>query len=178
MRVCPSNMGGLNGAWAAAYSPGTGLAYVPSIEACQHYAKGIVVSVKGIPFLGGMPEATDVIAGKDYGLLSAIDVATGTVKWRYKDPEPMMGGAMSTAGGVVFTSTQGGHALALDAATGEELWRFRMGGAGRGQPVAYQAGGKSYVAIPSGGWSTLMALSGGPMNIPEGGQLFVFMVDE
>ena len=66
----------------------------------------------------------------------------------------------------------------LDATTGKELWRFRMGGAGRGQPVAYEADGKTYVAIPSGGWSAITALSGGPTNIPEGGQLFVFTVDE
>ncbi len=178
MRVCPGNMGGLNGAWAAAYSPLTKLAYVPSIESCQRYAKGIAVKVKGLPLLGGMPQTVDVNEAKDYGVLSAIDVSTGEIKWRYKDPDPMMGGAMSTAGGVVFSSTLDGHALALDAATGAELWRFRMGGAGRGQPVAYEAGGKAFVAIPSGGWSTITGLSGGPLNIPDGGHLFVFTADE
>lgn len=178
MRVCPGNLGGLNGAWSASYSPQTKMAYVPSVESCQNYAKGIVVSVKGIPLLGGMPNPIDVIQGKDHGVLSAIDVATGAIKWRYEDPDPMMGGAMTTAGGVVFSSTLSGHALALDAVTGKEVWRFRMGGAGRGQPVAYEADGKSFVAIPSGGWSAITALSGGPTNIPEGGQLFVFTVDE
>ena len=178
MRVCPGNLGGLNGAWTAAYSPLTKLAYVPSVEACQRYAKGIAVKVKGLPLLGGMPEALDVNESRDYGILSAIDVSTGEIKWRYKDADPMMGGAMSTAGGVVFTSTLDGHALALDASTGAELWRFRMGGAGRGQPVAYEAGGKAYVAIPSGGWSTITGLSGGPLDIPDGGHLFVFTADE
>ncbi|MFZ5931337.1 MAG: PQQ-dependent dehydrogenase, methanol/ethanol family [Pseudomonadota bacterium] len=178
MRVCPGNLGGLNGAWTATYSPLTKLAYVPSVEGCQNFAKGIVVNVKGIPLLGGMPDPIDVNEGKDHGVLSAIDVATGEIKWRYEDPDPMMGGAMSTAGGVIFSSTLDGHALALDAITGKELWRFRMGGAGRGQPVAYEADGKTYVAIPSGGWAAITALSGGPTNIPEGGQLFVFTVDE
>jgi len=178
MRVCPGNMGGLNGAWTASYSPLTKLAYVPSIEGCQHYAKGIVVTVKGIPMLGGMPDPIDVTAGKDHGVLSAVDVATGEVKWRYQDPDPMMGGTLSTAGGVVFTSTQDGHALALDAKTGKELWRFRMGGSGRGQPVAYELDGRTYVAVPSGGWVAITALSGGPLNIPEGGQLFVFTIDK
>lgn len=178
MRVCPGNLGGLNGAWTAAYSPLTKLAYVPSVEACQRYAKGIAVKMKGLPLLGGMPEALDVNEGKAYGILSAIDVATGAIKWRYKDADPMMGGAMTTAGGVVFSSTLDGHALALDASTGAELWRFRMGGAGRGQPVAYEAGGKAFVAIPSGGWATITGLSGGPLNIPDGGHLFVFTADE
>ncbi len=178
MRVCPSNLGGMNGAWAGSYSPDTKLAYVASIEACQLYAKGIVVHVKGIPFLGGMPNPIDVIAGKDYGLLSAIDVATGEIKWRYKDPDPMMAGTLSTAGGVVFTSNLAGQALAFDAITGDELWRFRMGGSGRAQPVAYTIEGKSFVAIGSGGWAGITALSGGPTNIPEGGQLFVFTAEE
>ncbi len=178
MRVCPGNLGGLNGAWSASFSPATGLVYVPSVESCQQFSKGIVVNVKGIPFLGGMPDPVDVAADKDHGLLSAIDPATGEIRWRYEDPDPMMGGAMSTAGGVVFSSTLDGHALALDAVTGKEIWRFRMGGAGRGQPVAYQVDGRTFVAIPSGGWSALTALSGGPTSIPEGGQLFVFTVDE
>lgn len=178
MRVCPSNLGGMNGAWTGAYNPNTGLVYAPSIEACQLYVKGIVAFVKGIPFLGGMPRPVDVEEGKAYGLLNAIDAATGEVKWRYRDPNPMMAGALSTEGGVVFTSNLSGEALAFDAATGDELWRFRMGGAGRGQPVAYKAAGKSYVAIPSGGWATMNALSGGPINIPEGGHLFVFAVDD
>ena len=90
----------------------------------------------------------------------------------------MMAGTLSTAGGVVFTSNLSGQALAFDAITGEELWRFRMGGAGRAQPVAYNIEGKPYVAIGSGGWAAITALSGGPMNIPEGGQLFVFTADE
>lgn len=178
MRVCPSVVGGLNAAWAASYNPDLKLAFVPSVEACMHFVKGVVISVKGIPMLGGMPSPIDVAAGKDYGLLTAIDVTTGEIKWRYKDPDPMMGGSLSTAGGVVFTSNQDGEALAFDASTGAELWRFRMGGGGRGQPVAYETDGKTFVAIPSGSWGGITAISGGPMDIPEGGQLFVFTVDE
>ena len=74
MRVCPSNLGGMNGSWSGAYDPKTGLVYAPSIEACQTYQKGLVTFVKGIPFMGGMPNTTDANEGKSYGLLSAIDV--------------------------------------------------------------------------------------------------------
>ncbi len=173
-RVCPSNLGGMNGSWTGAYDPATGLIYAPSIEACQQYAKGIAVYVKGIPFMGGAPNTVDANAGKAYGLLSAIDVKTGKVKWRYRDRRPMMAGVVSTAGGVLFTSNQEGQALAFDQASGKLLWSFRMGGGGRGQPIVYEVGGKPYVAIPSGGWAGLDGFAGAASNLPEGGQLFVF----
>ncbi len=180
MRVCPNAEGGLNGGWAASYNPDLKLAFVPSVESCVQFAKGIAVYVKGAAYAGGMPDPVDVTAGKDYGLLSAIDVVMGDIRWRYKDPDPMMGGSLSTAGGVVFTSNQDGEALAFDAGTGAELWRFRMGGGGRGQPVAYETGGKTFVAIPSGNGAggVIMAIGGGPADMPNGGQLFVFTVDE
>ena len=173
-RVCPSNAGGMNGAWTGALNPDLGLVYVPVVESCQYYEKGIVAFVEGQPFMGGMPIGIDVESGKAHGHLTAVDMNTGDVRWRYMDPDPMMGGALSTAGGVVFTGNQQGFAIALDAATGIELWRFRMGSGMRSQPIAYRIDGRSYVAIGSGnsvGWATF---SGGPQMIPEGGQLFVF----
>ncbi len=176
-RICPSNLGGMNGSWTGAYDPATGLVYAPSIEACQQYAKGIAVYVKGIPFMGGAPNTVDANDGKAYGLLSAIDVKTGKVKWRYHDAKPMMSGVVSTAGGVLFTSNQQGEALALDQATGKKLWSFRVGGGGRGQPIVYEVDGKPYVAIPSGGWAGLDGFAGAASMLPEGGQLFVFSLN-
>ncbi len=88
----------------------------------------------------------------------------------------MMGGVLSTAGGVVFTGNLTGSALALDSETGEQLWSFRMGGGVRSQPVAYELDGQTYVAIGSGSFATLDAFAGGLETIPEGGHLFVFTV--
>jgi alcohol dehydrogenase (cytochrome c) len=177
-RVCPSNLGGMNGSWTGAYDPAGGLIYAPSIEACQEFVKGIAVHVAGIPFMGGMPNTVDSNAGKAYGLLTAIDAKTGSVKWRYHDPRPMMSGVVTTAGGVLFTANMGGEALAFDQATGEKLWSFRMGGAGRGQPIVYEIDGKPYVAIPSGGWIGIDTLAGAGTMQPEGGHLFVFSLDK
>ena len=173
-RVCPSNIGGMNGAWTGALNPSLGLAFIPTVEACQKFQKGIVAFVKGQPFMGGLPITTDVDNGTAYGHLSAIDINTGEVKWRYRDPDPMMGGVASTAGGVVFTGNQQGYALALDSTSGIVLWKFKMGGGVRSQPVVYKVDGRSYVAIGSGNWNTLAAFTGGPTDIPEGGHLFVF----
>ena len=177
-RVCPSNMGGMNGSWTGAYDPKQNLIFVPTVEACQSLTKGIAVYVKGIPYYGGTPTMVDSVQGKGYGTISAIDVATGQVKWRYRDPQPMMAGTVSTAGGVMFTSTYGGEAIALDQATGERLWSFRMGGAGRGQPIVYEIDDKPYVAVPSGGWAAMGMMTGKYPLAPEGGQLFVFTLDK
>ena len=177
-RVCPSNLGGMNGSWSGAYDPTTGLVYAPSIEACQKFQKGMVTYVKGIPFMGGMPDTTDANENKSYGLLSAIDVKTGKVKWRYRDAKPMMSGVVTTAGGVLFTANMRGEALAFDQATGDKLWSFRMGGAARGQPIVYEIDGKPYVAIPSGGWASIDGFAGAGSILPEGGQIFVFSLDK
>ena len=168
----------MNGAWTGALNPDLGLAYIPVVESCQYYQKGITAFVKGQPFMGGTPIPIDVEAGKAHGHLSAIDVHTGEVRWRYMDRDPMMGGVLSLASGVVFTGNQEGFALALDAASGELLWRFRMGSGMRSQPVAYRTGGKTYVAIGSGNYATFVAFAGGRTAIPEGGHLFVFALPD
>jgi alcohol dehydrogenase (cytochrome c) len=177
-RVCPSNIGGMNGAWTGAYDPGLGLIYAPTVESCMKYAKGVAVYAPGIPFMGGMPDPVDAAAGTGYGELVAIDVKTGQIRWRHRDVNPLMAGVAATAGGVLFTSNMEGEALAFDQATGKQLWSFRMGGAGRGQPIVYELDGKPYVAIPSGGWATMGAMLSGSSILPEGGQLFVFSLDK
>lgn len=173
-RICPSNLGGMNGAWSGAFNPDLGLAYIPAVEACQIFQKGIAVYTKGMPYLGGLPDTKDANDGKSYGTISAIDVATGAIRWVYKDPFPMGGGVLSTAGGVVFTGNLTGDALAFDAKTGKEVWRFHVGGGVRSQPVAYQLDGRTYVAIAAGSFAALDAFMGGPKNTTEGGTLFVF----
>ncbi|MCH7890162.1 MAG: PQQ-dependent dehydrogenase, methanol/ethanol family [Gemmatimonadetes bacterium] len=173
VRVCPSHLGGMNGAWTGAYNPGLGLAYIPAVESCELYRKGIVAFIPGQMFLGGGYELIDVEAERSFGVLAAIDVRTGETRWRYEDPIPLMAGTLSTEGGVVFTGTQSGFALAFNAETGEEVWRHRLGGGVRSQPIAYEADGRVFVAIGAGN-GTFLESTGAPDILPEGGQLFVF----
>jgi glucose dehydrogenase len=90
----------------------------------------------------------------------------------------MMGGTLSTAGGVVFSGNLEGEVLALDAKTGKVVWRFRAGGGVRSQPIAYQLGGRTYVAVPTGSFSTLDSFAAGVSKVPEGGTLFVFALPQ
>jgi alcohol dehydrogenase (cytochrome c) len=176
-RVCPSNVGGLNGAWTAAYNPDLGLAYIPTFEACARFEKGLSIYMEGLPFLGGTYDQVDGKNNRAYGHLTAYDVAKGEVRWRYLDPHVMGAGALSTAGGVVFTGTAGGEAIALDAKTGEKIWQFNLGVPLRSQPVAWREGKKTYVAFGAGTEIGLSASFGTPTNVSDGGLFAVFVLD-
>ena len=108
-RTCPSNLGGTNGAYTGSFDPALGLVFVSTIESCQAFAKGISVYVEGLPYLGGLPELIDAAAGTSYGNFVAIDASTGDVRWRARERHPMMAGALSTRGGVVFSGTLDGQ---------------------------------------------------------------------
>jgi len=54
---------------------------------------------------------------------------------------------MSTAGGLVFSSSRDGQFIAADAKTGKILWHFNTGGTIRASPMTYAVDGKQYVAI-------------------------------
>lgn len=172
--ICPGNVGGQNGSYTAAYSPATKLLYVPVIESCGKMEKQVAVFVNGTPFWGGGPGVMQAEDGLAYGHLSAIDPATGKIKWRYKDQWPMVGGTLTTAGGLVFTGNQAGYALAFDDTTGKQLWQFQTGSMIRGQPVTYKVGGTQYVAMPSGGGGIAVAIIGEKPNVTKGDALVVF----
>ncbi|MEX2131214.1 MAG: PQQ-dependent dehydrogenase, methanol/ethanol family [Pseudohongiellaceae bacterium] len=170
-RVCPGLRGGMNGAWAAALNPELGLAFIPAVENCMMFRKGISVYVQGQSFTGGGSINTDAAIDADYGHLTAVDINTGEVRWRYMDQDPLAAGVVSTAGGVVISGTPSGKIFGLDAATGEELWTFQAGGGIRSQPIVYQANGETYLAVGAGDRAR-------DSMVPQGGQLFVFKLKQ
>lgn len=172
--ICPGNVGGNNGAYTYSWSAASKLMYVPSIESCAKMVKETAVFVNGTPFWGGGPGETEGANEIAYGRLVALNPETGDIKWKYRDDFPMLGGAMTTAGGLVFTGNQSGHALALDDATGEVLWKFQTGSAIRGQPITWKSDDRQYVAIPSGGGGIAAAIVGEPKLTTLGSALIVF----
>ena len=176
--ICPGSVGGKNGSWTAAYSPITKYMYLPVVESCWQMIKGTARFIQGIPFWGGGPGKTQADDQSSYGHLSAVDVSSGAVKWRYKDDYPLVGGTMATAGGLVFTGDQKGYALAFDDTTGELLWKFQTGSTVRGQPATYKVNGRQYVAIPSGGGGLAVSLIGENPLVSKGSTLFVFALPE
>jgi alcohol dehydrogenase (cytochrome c) len=170
-RICPGLSGGMNGAWAGALNPELGLAFIPTVENCMMMRKGISVYVPGQTFTGGGGMESDASKGEDYGHLSAVDVNTGEVRWRYMDQNQLRAGVVSTAGGVVISGSPSGKIFGLNAETGEELWTFNAGGGIRSQPIVYQINGVTYLAVGSGN-------RGRSNMVPSGGQLFVFKLRE
>jgi glucose dehydrogenase/plastocyanin len=87
------------------------------------------------------------------GGIVAIDAATNTVRWTNHLGLDMGHGQspLSTAGDLVFVGQFDGNFLALDAASGKELWRFQTGSGISAGPITYTINGEQYVAIFAAG---------------------------
>jgi glucose dehydrogenase len=73
------------------------------------------------------------------------------VAWKYDTEQPLIGGALATAGGLVFFGEGNGLFKALDAKTGGLLWQYQTGAGVNAPPVSYMVKGKQYVAVAAGG---------------------------
>jgi glucose dehydrogenase len=147
--ICPSLEGGKN-QQPAAFSPATGLFYVPTNNLCMDFEARDVTYVAGTPYIGG--SAPEVAGPGGYrGEFMAWDATTGRKVWGIREPYPVWGGALATKGGVVFYGTLDGWFKAVDARNGTVLWKFKVGSGVVGNPIAYTGpDGKEYVAVYSG----------------------------
>ena len=148
--VCPSFTGGKD--WQpSAWSPETGLVYIPHQHLCMTWSISEVGYIAGTPFLGA---TADLYAahGDDYrGVFTAWDPVAQEKVWEIREDFPVWGGAAATAGGVVFYGTMDRWFKAVDAETGEVLWQFRAPSGIIGQPTTYMGrDGRQYVAVLSG----------------------------
>jgi alcohol dehydrogenase (cytochrome c) len=126
--ACPGALGGVQ--WnGPAFNPGTKTLYVPAAQWCAF---------------------TKEPAANARGWLSAVDAATGKVKWRYPSNRPMLAAVTTTSAGLVFGGELSGDLIALDADDGKLLYRFTIGGPMVGGIVSYQVGGTQYVAAVTG----------------------------
>jgi PQQ-dependent dehydrogenase (methanol/ethanol family) len=147
--ICPSLEGGKN-QQPAAFSPATGLFYVPTNNLCMDFETRDVSYIPGTPYIGAnAPETAG--PGGHRGEFIAWDATTGRKVWGIREPFPVWGGALVTRGGVVFYGTLDGWFKAADARTGALLWQFKVGSGVVGNPMTYQGpDGKQYVAVYSG----------------------------
>ena len=159
--ICPSAMGGKN-QQPVAYSPRTRLFYVPSNNLCMTY-EGVEVKYQaGQPYVGAIVVSSPGPGGHR-GEFIAWDANTGKKVWGVKEDLAAWGGALATAGDVVFYGTMEGWLKAVHAKTGEVLWKFKTPSGIIGNPITYVGpDGKQYVAILSGigGWSGIGIAAG------------------
>jgi alcohol dehydrogenase (cytochrome c) len=147
-RMFPGANGGVE--WSPiATNPGAGLAYAINLHQPMTYSIESSPYPQGKLWLGG---AFTIIPGStSFGNVTAVDYNTGKIKWQVKTPEPMIGGILATAGGLVFTGESNGWFKAYDAIDGKVLWKFQAGAGVNAPPSSYMAGGKQYVVVAAGG---------------------------
>ena len=152
--ICPAAPGGKD--WQPmAFSPRTGLLYIPHNNLCQD-EEGVEANyIEGTPFVGANVKMY-AGPGGNRGFFTAWDPVKAAAVWRIPEKFPAWSGALSTAGDVVFYGTMEGWLKAVNAKTGEVLWKFKTPSGIIGNPMTYVGpDGKQYVAILSGigGWS-------------------------
>jgi glucose dehydrogenase len=160
--VAPGPLGGSD--WSpTAFSPQTGYLYVdanylPFEYWLQHEPLQVPAQ-----WWGGTTAAQPT---GGYGVVCAVDLATGRVAWQARLAKPIIAGLLATAGGVVFTGSSDQHVLAFDARTGQQLWSYPTDAGVNAPPITYEIDGVQYVAIAATGLQTL--------NTPRGDEMLAF----
>ena len=159
--ICPAAIG-FKDQQPSAYSPQTGLFYVPTNNICMDYEGVEVKYAAGQPYVGAIVRMFPGPGG-NRGAFIAWDPMAGAIKWSIKENLAAYGGAMTTGGGLVFYGTMEGWLKAVDAKTGTVLWQFKTPSGIIGNPMTYVGpDGKQYVAILSGigGWAGIGVAAG------------------
>ena len=149
-KVCPAVEGATN--WmSSSYNPTTGLFYVMSLERCSIYTKSSAWWEPGKSFYGGGVRRVPGENGEK--ILRAIDIQTGKIAWELPQigPATSWGGVFSTDSGLLFYGEDSGALAAVDARTGKPLWHFQTSQPWKSSPMTYQAGGKQFIGVASGG---------------------------
>jgi alcohol dehydrogenase (cytochrome c) len=147
-RMLPGANGGVE--WSPmATDPRRGLAYAINLHQPMTYHVDSTPYPQGKLWLGG---AFKVISTEEqWGNVTAVDYNTGKIRWQVKTPQPMIGGVLATAGGLVFTGEGNGWFRAYDSGNGAILWSFQAGAGVNAPPSSYTVEGKQYIVVAAGG---------------------------
>jgi PQQ-dependent dehydrogenase (methanol/ethanol family) len=165
-RMLPGANGGVE--WSPmAVNPELALAYAVNLHQPMTYHVESSPYPDGKLWLGG---AFKVIPTEEQaGNITAVDYNTGKIKWQVKTPQPMMGGAFTTAGGLMFTGEANGWFRAYDAASGKVLWSFQAGAGVNAPASSYSVDGKQYIVVGAGGNTQI--------DFKRGNNIIAFTVD-
>ena len=174
--VSPPFLGGKN--WnPMAYSPDTGLFYIPANHWAMDYWAEKLQYKAGSAYLG-QGFRIKRLFNDHVGTLRAMDPLTGKIVWEHKETFPLWAGTLTTGGGLVFTGTSDGYVKAFDSRNGKELWKFQTGSGIISSPITWEMDGEQYIAIQSG-YGGAVPLWGGDMaeltrQVTQGGSVWVF----
>ena len=175
-----------------AFSPDTGLVYIPAQTIPQLFADQADFAYRpgfwntGIEFAGApgpAPTLNERLAGRAAlkGQLVAWDPVAKKARWTVDYATPWNGGVLATGGGLVFQGGLDGKFRAYDAAKGgAALWETDGQYPVMSGPISYEIAGEQYIAVTAG-WGTAGPLTGGgnaiPMiGSPEMGRVLVYKI--
>lgn len=148
--VYPYGLGAHN--WMPmAFSPETGLVYIPVSEASTRYWSDPRVLIGKVDVDNYHNRTT---GGLFKGVLVAWDPVAQKVRWKRDIGAPYQGGTLVTAGNVVFQGTTEGQFHAYRADNGKKLWSFNAGGGILGAPSTVRIDGEQLVLVPTGSGTT------------------------
>ena len=150
-----------------AFSPKTHYSYAVNLIQPMTYHVEASPYPGGKLWLGGAFKT--IPGGKQTGNVTAVNVDTGKIAWQAKTDQPMMGGALATAGNLVFAGEGNGLFKAYDAKSGKALWQYQCGAGVNAPAVSYSVNGKQYVAVAAGGNNQL--------DFKRGNSVFVFALN-
>jgi len=147
-RMLPGANGGVE--WSPmAVDPNLGLTYAINLHQPMTYHVESSPYPEGKLWLGG---AFKVIPTEEqWGNITAVNYNTGKISWQVRTEQPMIGGILATAGGLLFTGEGNGKFSAFDSETGSTLWSFQAGAGVNAPPSSYTVGGKQYIVVGAGG---------------------------
>ncbi len=152
--ICPGPPGAKD--WnPSAFSPITGLVYIPHLNICMDMGVQNANYIAGTPFVGADVKMYPGPGG-NRGVFTAWDPVARRKVFEIKEDLPLWSPALATAGGIVFYGTMDGWFKAIDGRTGKLLWQFKTASGIIGQPISYRGpDGHQYIAVPSGvgGWA-------------------------
>jgi len=160
--ICPAALGSKD-QQPAAFSPKSQTFFVPTNHVCMDYEPFRVSYTAGQPYVGAtlsMYPAPDSHGGM--GNFIAWDAGEGKIKWSKPEQFSVWSGALATAGDIVFYGTLEGYLKAVDANTGDELYKFKTPSGIIGNVMTYEREGKQYVGVLSGigGWAGIGLAAG------------------
>jgi len=160
-KICPGYAGGTNW-YAPTYNPQLGQFFFLSFTGCNIYYSGQTPQTYkfGEAFYSTGTKRVPGETGRR--ILQSYDVNKGTFAWRYSQtPGNGSGGALATAGGLIFFGDDSDAFEAVEAATGKPLWHFNTGQPINASPMSYAYAGRQYVAIAAGSNVISFALPAG-----------------
>ena len=174
--ICPADIG-VKDEQPAAFSPRTGLFYVPVQNICMDYKGREVSYIAGTPYWGA-DMTRHVGPGGNYGEFIAWNASTGKKVWGIPEKFLVYSGVLVTGGDVAFYGTVDGWFRAVNARTGKILWSQKLGSGIIGAPMTFRGpDGHQYVSVLAGVGGAAMVTKAMPGFPARGGTLYTFALD-